>query len=66
MEYTLNLIGITTIVYTELVAMLSAMAFVAQPAEHRTKFARSWVRFPAGWSNVAFFATGPGCVLENI
>ena len=63
-EYTLHLIGITTIIYTELVAMLSATASVAQLAEHRTRFARSRVRFPAGWPNVAFFATGPGWVLK--
>ena len=25
-----------------------------------SRFARSRVRFPGGWSKVAFFATGPG------
>ena len=46
--------------------MLSAMASVAQLAEHRTTFARSRVRFPTGWPKVAFFATGPGWVLKNM
>ena len=45
-------------------AMLSATASVTQLAEHRTIFARSRVRFPAGWPNVAFFATGPGRALK--
>ena len=52
----LQLIGITTIIYTELVPMLLATASVAQLAEHRTRFVRSRVRFPAGWPNVAFFS----------
>ena len=46
--------------------MLLATASVAQLAEHRTRFARSRVRFPARWPKVAFYATGPGCVLKNI
>ena len=44
--------------------MISATASVAQLAELRARFARSRVRFPAGWPNVAFFATGPGWVLK--
>ena len=38
---------------------------VAQLVEHRTKFARSRVRFPAGWPKVAFFAGDPGLVLKS-
>ena len=51
---------------TELVAMLLATASVALLAEHRTRFARSRVRFPAGWSNFAFFTTGHGWVLKYL
>ena len=46
-------------------AILLATASVAQLAELRTRFARSRVRFLAGWPNVAFFATGPGWVLKR-
>ena len=64
--YTLHLIGITTIIYIELVAMLLAMTSVAQLAVHHTRFTRLQVQFPAGWPNVAFFTTGHGWVLESI
>ena len=53
------------LINSELVAMLSATASVAHLAEHRTRFARSRVWFPAGWPKVAFFATGPGWVLKS-
>ena len=56
--------GTTTIICTELVAILSATASVTQLAEHHIRFTRPRVRFPAGWVNVAFFATGPGWVLK--
>ena len=59
-EYTLHLIAITTIINSELVAMLPAKASVAQLADHRIRFAGSRVSFPAESSEVAFFVTSPG------
>ena len=50
-------------VNTELVILLSAKASVAQLAEPRARFERSWVRFPAEWLKVAFLAIGAGWVL---
>ena len=47
------------LINTELVAMLSATASAAQLAEYHTRFAKSRVRFPAGWPKVAFFAASP-------
>ena len=41
-----------------------ATASVAQLAEHRTRFTRSWVRLPAGRPKVAFFRAGHGRVLK--
>ena len=44
--------------------VFSATASVAQLAEHRTRFVGSQVPFPAGWTKVAFFSTGPRWVLN--
>ena len=63
-KYTLHFIGITTIINTELVAILSATDSVAQLAEHRTSFVRSRVWFSGGWPKVVFFPAGPGWVLK--
>ena len=59
------------LINTELVAMLSATAFVAQLAEHLTRFAGSRVRFPTGRPEVAFLQQVPAgsksrgiCALE--
>ena len=54
----------TTTINTDLVAKLCATAFVAHLAGHCCRFVASWVRFPAGGLSVAFFATGPGWVLQ--
>ena len=51
------------LINTELVAIISTTASVAQLAGHRARFTRTRVRFLAELPKVAFFATGPGWVL---
>ena len=63
-EYTNYYTGITTIISTEPVAKLLAMVFIAQLAEHCTKFAGPRVRLPAEGSRVEFYAAGHSLVLK--
>ena len=60
--------GITTYIYiyTELAPKLTATASVAQSVERWSSDPGSRVQFPAGGLGVAFFATGPGWVLNCI
>ena len=56
--------GITIYIYTELVHKLTATASVAQLVERWSEDLEARIRFPGGDLGVAFFATGPGWVLE--
>ena len=63
-EYTRYFAGITSSINIELLAKLSATSFVAQLAEHYTRFTGLWIRLPTGGSRLAFFAAYLGWVLN--
>ena len=63
-DYTHYFTGITSSINIELLAKLSTTSFVAQLAEHCTRFTGLWIRLPTGFPRLAFFAAYLGWVLK--